>query len=175
MYALHVPRDSRDDDLDDTTTVQGARSDPPPIEVVLSRDERVLSAGATSPIQDRYRVLEVWTRNRIYVIDSGLICVEVIDRRTNMAEPDHSLLGSRLVGGQRKYKKTLHLSRPFPVPGTEAVFVREDRRHSPSGLTSKVERVVLHVHIASIAMEEGKEAWEDVTSHVLRSKFGANF
>ena len=159
------------EDLDDTTTVQGDRSPPPPIEVVLSRDNRVVTQG-TSPIQDRYRVLEVWTRNRVYIIDSALACCEVVDRRTNMSEPEHSLIGARLVGGQRKYKKTLHLSRPFPVPGTEAVFVRDDRRHAPAGLTSKVERVVLHLQIAAIAMEEGSGAWDDVTSHVLRSTFG---
>jgi len=159
-----------DDALEESTTIQSDKR-PPPIEVVLTRENRVIhQAGA--PVEDRYRVLEVYTRNRIYVVDSGMLCVEVIDRRTNMSEPEHSLIGARLAGGQRKYKKTLHLSRPFPVPGTEAVFVRDDRRHAPAGLTSKVERVVLHLHIAAIALEEGSGAWDDVTSHVLRSTLG---
>jgi hypothetical protein len=97
--------------------------------------------------------------------------MEVRDRRTGMSEPEHSLIGARLVGGQRKYAKTMHVSRPFPVPGTEAIFVKANKKE-PAGLTSKVERVILYVHVASVAMEDGHGAWEDVTSHLLKHTFG---
>lgn len=163
---------------DDETTVVGSNSaapqEPPPIEVVLSRDVVMLSAQGGSLAGQRYRMLEVWTRNRIYIVDSALECIEVTDRRTGAAEPAHSLLGATLVGGQRKYAKTMHISRPFPVPGTEAIFVRDEKKSRPAGLTSKVERVVLHVHIASVAMEKGDDAWDDVTSHLLQHRFGTD-
>lgn len=158
-------------DEDDATTVVGPipteAAAPPPIEVVLSREVVVLSARDAGLTSQRYRMLEVWTRNRVYIIDSALECIEVTDRRTGSAEAAHSLLGATLAGGQRKYAKTMHISRPFPVPGTEAIFVR-DGKSRPAGLTSKVERVVLHIQIASVAMEKGDGVWDDVTSHLLQ-------
>jgi len=162
------------DDEEETTIVAPGKSaeEPPAIEIVLSRDAVVLSARNAGLAGQRYRMLEVWTRNRVYIIDSALECIEVNDRRTGSSEAAHSLLGATLVGGQRKYAKTMHISRPFPVPGTEAIFVRPGKKAQPAGLTSKVERVVLHVHIASVAMEKGAEAWDDVTSHLLQHRFG---
>jgi hypothetical protein len=165
------------EDLDEeATNVVGTTkpepAKPPPIEIVLSRDEVVLSARDAGLASQRYRMLEVWTRNRVYIVDSALECIEVTDRRSGTAEVSHSLVGAKLAGGQRKYAKTMHISRPFPVPGTEAIFVREGKKNAPAGLTSKVERVVLHIHIASVAMTDGAEAWDDVTSHLLQHKFG---
>ena len=162
-------------DDDEEATIVGPDKSvdvPPPIEIVLSRDAVVISARNTGLAGKRYRMLEVWTRNRVYVIDSALECIEVNDRRTGSSETSHSLLGATLVGGQRKYSKTMHISRPFPVPGTEAIFVRPGKKAQPAGLTSKVERVVLHVHIASVAVDEGADVWDDVTSHLLQHRFG---
>lgn len=164
------------DDLDDEATKVVGASAPvratAPIEVVLSRDQVVMSSRNAGIAGQRYRMLEVWTRNRVYVVDSALECIEVMDRRTGVAEVSHSLVGATLAGGQRKYAKTMHISRPFPVPGTEAIFVRENKKSAPAGLTSKVERVVLHIHIASVAMVSGAEAWDDVTSCLLQHQFG---
>ncbi len=168
--------DSFHDDDDEPTMISADAAspprEPPPIEVVLSRQAQVLAASEARATGQRYRMLEVWTRNRVYVVDSALECIEVIDRRTGRPEAAHSLLGASLAGGQRKYTQTMHISRPFPVPGTEAIFVRPGKKAQPAGLTSKVERVVLNVHIASVAMNEGDEAWDDVTSHLLQSQFG---
>jgi hypothetical protein len=162
------PRGFEGDDERTLVDDPGA-AEPAPIEVVFSRDAVVL--GKHQLANHRYRALEIFTRNRIYVIDSALECMEVRDRRTGMSEPEHSLLGAKLVGGQRRYARTLHVARPFPVPGTEAIFVKADRKQ-PAGLTSKVERVILYVHVASVAMEDGPGAWDDVTSHLLKHGLG---
>ena len=171
------PRDTFVDD-DEPTMVSGGSAapsepvEPPPIEVVLSRQAQTITSADARAATARYRMLEVWTRNRVYIVDSALECIEVLDRRTGTPEATHSLIGATLVGGQRKYMHTMHISRPFPVPGTEAIFVRPGKRAQPSGLTSKVERVVLHVHIASVAMNEDANAWDDVTSHLLQNQVG---
>ena len=171
------PRDTYVDE-DEPTMISGdpttspKSSEPPPIEVVLSREAQTIAAADGRATASRYRMLEVWTRNRVYIVDSALECIEVIDRRTGKPEATHSLIGASLVGGQRKYTQTMHISRPFPVPGTEAIFVRPGKRAQPSGLTSKVERVVLHVHIASVAMNEDAAAWDDVTSYLLQNQLG---
>lgn len=144
---------------------------PPPIEVVLIRQEQTLDSADARTAPDRYRMLEVWTRNRIYIVDSHLKCIEVIDQHSGLLETDNSMLGAQLVGGQRKYANSVHFSRPFPVPGTEALFVRPDDRLRPMGFTSKVERVVLHIHVSSIAKSSDEDDWADVTSHLLKSSF----
>ncbi len=139
----------------------------PPIEVVFDRDTH--SGGA--PVEPTsFRALEIWTLNRIYVVDSSLTCIEVIDRRTNEIDRKHSIVGARLGGGQRQYGKTVHIARPFPVPGTEAVFERPGKR-TPAGVTSKVERVVLRIRVTSVVLEQ-EGAWDDVTSALLRPTFG---
>lgn len=133
-----------------------------PIEVVFDRE--LHTAGVIAA--DRpYRALEIWTQNRVYTVDTSMTCSEVRDRHSGVADPRHSVLGARLVGGQRRYGKTLHVARPFPVPGTEAVFEREGKR-TPAGVTSKVERVVLRIRVTSVVMEQ-EGAWDDVTSAFL--------
>lgn len=134
-----------------------------PLELVFDRDTR--AAGVDRMPDAPHRALEIWTQNRIYVVDSSLVCVEIRDRKTGKAETKHSVLGARLAGGQRQYGKTVHLSRPFPVPGTEAVFQREGKR-SPAGVTSKVERVVLRISVTTFVIEQ-EGAWDDVTSALL--------
>lgn len=140
-----------------------------PIEIVFDRDQH--PAGEALP-NTPYRALEIWTQNRVYVIDSTLTCSEVISRKTGKADPKHSMIGARLGGGQRQYGKTVHVARPFPVPGTEAVFERPGRR-TPAGVTSKVERVVLRIRVTSVVLQE-EGAWDDVTSALLHPDFGHN-
>lgn len=156
----HETRDTLKDLIPDAPPV-------PPLEVVFDREMHhagVISADAP------YRALEIWTQNRVYLVDSTMTCVEVRDRKSDAADPKHSVLGARLVGGQRRYGKTLHVARPFPVPGTEAVFERDGKR-TPAGVTSKVERVVLHIRVTSVVMEP-QGAWDDVTSAFLHPSFG---
>jgi hypothetical protein len=134
-----------------------------PLEIVFDRDTHAPSDAApqTTPAV----MLEIWTLNRLYLVDSNLICTDVIDRKTGQRDLKHANLGSRLGGGQRRYGKTLHVARPFPVPGTEAVFERIDKKRA-AGVTSKVERVVMHIRVTSIVLDE-KGAWDDVTSALL--------
>jgi hypothetical protein len=148
------------------TTFQEAFPDTPEVqalEVVFDRDTHM--ADRDAPVQLPSVMLEVWTMNRLYLVGPDLICTDVIDRRTGQRDPKHATIGSRLGGGQRRYGKTLHISRPYPVPGTEAVFERMDKKRA-AGVTSKVQRVVLHIRVTSIVLDE-KGAWDDVTSALL--------
>lgn len=135
-----------------------------PLEVVF---DRVTVEGST-PDHTPYRALEVWTQNRIYFVDSSFMCAEVIDRRSGRSDPKHSALGTRLVGGQRKYGKTMHQAKPFPVPGTEAVFEKHGAGGQcvPASVTSKVERVVLHIRVTTVVLQR-ENPWDDVTSALL--------
>jgi hypothetical protein len=148
------------------TTFQEAFPDTPevlPLEVVFDRDTH--SAQREAAVALPSVMLEVWTLNRLYLVGPDLICTDVIDRKTGARDTKHANLGARLGGGQRRYGKTLHISRPYPVPGTEAVFERVDKKRA-AGVTSKVERVVLHIRVTSIVLDE-KGAWDDVTSALL--------
>lgn len=159
-------------DWDDEKTIMdavpggGGVAPPPPIEVVLDRVTHesgvLLPAGTETP---PVRLLEIWTKNRIYLLDSQLVCVSVRDRKTGQEDPKHAVLGTRLVGGQRRYGKTLHITRPLPVPGTEAVFEKKTQK-SASGVTSRVERIVVRIQVTSVVMEK-EGAWDDVTNSLL--------
>lgn len=155
--------------FDDEKTVMDAipgGTPVPPIEVVLDRvthDAAVLQpAGTEAP---PVRLLEIWTKNRIYLLDATLTCVSVRDRATGAEDLKHSVLGTKLVGGQRRYGKTLHITRPLPVPGTEAVFERKNQK-SASGVTSRVERIVVRIQVTSVVIER-EGAWDDVTNALL--------
>lgn len=117
------------------------------------------------PADERQVALEILTRNRVYVIGFDLTCHAVIDRRTRESTTEHAALGARLVGGQRRYGKTVHFARPFPVPGTEAVFEREGGA-TPAAITSRVQDVRLYIRVDSMVVDEDG-AWEDVTSAFL--------
>ncbi len=172
-----------DDRYDDTTirgfgdvysaTLEDIIPDAPaaaPLEVVF---DRVTLEGSVPDQGAPYRALEVWTQNRLYLVDSNFVCAEVIDRRTGLPDPKHSVLGTRLAGGQRRYGKTMHQAKPFPVPGTEAVFERTaaNGRRVPASVTSKVERVVLHIRVTTVVLQS-ENAFDDVTSAFLHPSGG---
>lgn len=135
-----------------------------PLEVVF--DRVTVEAGTVD--DSPYRALEIWTQNRVYLVDSTLTCVEVVDRSTGQRDPRHAVLGTKLVGGQRRYDKTIHQSKPFPVPGTEAVFDKPASagRRVPALVTSKVERTVLHIRVTSVVLRDDNP-FDDVTSALL--------
>ncbi|MEI8255433.1 MAG: hypothetical protein WCJ30_07130 [Deltaproteobacteria bacterium] len=114
----------------------------------------------------RWRALEIWTKNRVYSLDAGMICIEVIDRAAGRPDVDHPLLGGRLAGGQRKEGSRMKLAHPYPVPGTEAVFKLAHGRPGRFGQTSLVERVVLRVRLADVPLLESQPAWEDLASRL---------
>jgi hypothetical protein len=141
--------------------VEEGREDAP-FEVAI--DRRTVPLG-DAPLPGPQLVLELWTRNRIYLVDSNLVCSQVIDRETHQIDPRHRMLGAHLVGGQRRYGKTFHQVKPFPIVGSEAVFAP---RAAPGtfNVTSRVDRVVMHVTVTTMLLDE-QNAFDDVTNALL--------
>jgi len=137
----------------------------PPFDVVFDR-QMVDGSGAEASQQQP--TIEVWTANSIYLIDASLTCYDVIDRATRSSDQKHKFVGTRLLGGQRKYGKTMHTTKPFPMAGTEAVFARPapNGQPGPIRLTSRVERIALHVRVTTFVLDRD-DAFDDVTNAML--------
>lgn len=108
----------------------------------------------------KFVMLEVWTQNRLYSIDGDMKCIEVMDLATQKADPNHSLLGARLLGGQHVDESRTFLSHPYPRPGTEAVF--EQPRPSDGIIlshSSTVTRVVLRLRQLTILKGSEETSW----------------
>ncbi len=128
------------------------------VEVVDERRENV-SSGAP------WRFLEVWTQNRIYALDLGLRCFDVLDRGSLRPVPEHGLLGARLVGGQRRADAGLELMHPFPAPGFEAVFEQEvGGKVASFSYSSTVTRVVMRLRRVAVEGAAAEAPWHDVVS-----------
>lgn len=122
---------------------------PLPFEVVV---ERITVAPSTGDTSMQYRMLELWTKGRLYVIDATFTCIEVIDRKTRQTDPNHPFLNARLIGGQRREGSSVDQIKPFPIVGTSAVFEKTTRDGQPktTQVTSTVMRVALHIRVANI-------------------------
>jgi hypothetical protein len=128
------------------------------VEVVDERRENI-SSGAS------WRFLEVWTQNRIYAIDLGLRCFDVLDRGSLRPVPDHGLLGARLVGGQRRTESGLELMHPFPAAGFEAVFEQEvGGKVASFSYSSTVTRVIMRMRRSTVEGETAEAPWHEVAS-----------
>ncbi len=130
----------------------------PAVEVELVHEIR------SPPYVDRpWRMLEIWTQNRIYAINCNMICIDVIDQANQKSDPGHRLLGAKLVGGQHREGDTLQLAQPFPRPGTEAVFEQATKsagaRFSQS---STVARVVLRLRQVTISSGSEIPTWDEI-------------
>jgi len=124
----------------------------------------VIHEHGPAPHTDKpWRTLEVWTRNRVYTLDPMLSCVEVRDRATREVVDGHPFIGMRLVGGQHREGDSIELSYPFPRPGTEAVFERSHEKRGQFSRTSAVTRVVLRLHIVTVAPGHVVPTWEEIT------------
>ncbi len=107
---------------------------------------------------------EVWTKNRVYNLDGTMCCYEVIDLATGQSQEHHPFLGARLVGGQRRTGEDSELSFPLPVPGSDAVFQKNDENKGIRlAVTSAVTRVILHVHRVDVRAPERDQAWGKIT------------
>jgi len=143
-----------------------SRRPPPPMArrgTPLVEIEVIHEHGPAPHTDKPWRTLEVWTRNRIYTLEPTLSCVEVRDRATRELVRDHPFLGMRLVGGQHREGDSIELSYPFPRPGTEAVFERPGQKHGQFSRTSPVTRVVLRLHIVTVAPNHVVPTWEEIT------------
>ena len=123
----------------------GTGSGPAAVEVELVHETR-----RPPYVQKPWRMLEIWTQNRIYALDSAMRCLEVVDQATGKRAEDHTLLGAHLVGGQRREGDTVHLCHPFPQPGTEAVFEQGTAAGARFSHSSTVTRVVLRLRTLTI-------------------------
>jgi hypothetical protein len=125
------------------------------IELVVV-DERHGVGGERRP----WRAAEVWTKRRVYGLDSTFRCVEILDRETGRPELTHEMLGARLGGGRRRDQDTVKFSYPLPLPGMEAMFTK-GKKH---GYTSAVERMIVRVRVLHTSADEAAPSWDDIAS-----------
>jgi len=134
----------------------------PAVEVELVHEIR------SPPYLDRpWRMLEIWTQNHIYAISCSMICIGVIDQGTQKSDPEHRLLGAKLVGGQHRDGDNLQLAQPFPRPGTEAVFEQGLKKAGAARFshTSTVARVVLRLRLVTIGSGSDVPTWDQILEH----------
>jgi hypothetical protein len=112
------------------------RTDESGIEISMVREE-----ASARRVRQPWRAVEVWTKNRVYGMDSSFTCIEVVDRDTGKEDPDHPYLGGKLGGGRTITGRGANFTHPLPLPGNEAMFLRDKKQ----GFTSVVERVVLRI------------------------------
>jgi hypothetical protein len=123
---------------------------------LLVVDERQVPGGERRP----WRAAEVWTKRRVYGLDSTFRCVEILDRASGRPEATHEMLGARLGGGRMRDKDTVRFSYPLPLPGMEAMFSK-GKKH---GYTSAVERMVVRVRVLHTSADEASPSWDDIAS-----------
>ena len=114
------------------------------------------------PGQERrvWRAAEVWTKRRVYGLDSTFKCIEILDRVTGRPESGHEMLGARLGGGRLREKETVRFSYPLPLPGMEAMFMR-GKKH---GYTSAVERMIVRIRVLHTSTHDVQPSWEEIAS-----------
>lgn len=125
------------------------------VEIVVI-DETQVPGGERKP----WRAAEVWTKRRVYGLDTTFKCVEILDRETGRREIGHEMLGARLGGGHLREKDTVRFSYPLPLPGMEAMFMKAKKY----GYTSLVERMVVRVRVLHAASDEALPSWEEIAS-----------
>jgi len=138
-----------------------------PLEVVLIKRRGLSHSDPMTP----WVAVEIVTRNTIYLVDGAMRCIGVVDRATNRREPEHSLLGAFLTGGQKRSENRLDLSQPLPLPGMAAIFRRPAtaRGIHPFGETSPVERVVLRVGVTTVEIDKAGDSFHELTARFFLS------
>jgi hypothetical protein len=144
---------------DDFVGVDKTEISPPPFVEV----ELVYERGQAGMSTEDWKAVEVWTRNRIYVVDWNMRCIEVVDRKSGKADGAHALLGAILAGGQVQSEDGMEMTFPLPRPNTEAVFEYHDARKGYVS-TSTVTRVVFRLRVLSVPKANVKPLWEQLTS-----------
>jgi hypothetical protein len=127
----------------------------PTIELVIV-DETQAPAGE----RRAWRAAEVWTKRRIYSLDSTFKCIEVLDRETGRPEKGHDMLGARLGGGRLREREKVRFSYPLPLPGMEAMFTRANKH----GYTSVIERMIVRVRVLHTSVDEPAPTWDEIAS-----------
>lgn len=118
-----------------------------------------------TPSRRRLReAVEIVTRNHIYVLDSRLTCIFVLEASSRNPVTDSGFLDSRLVGGQFNTEDSTELSYPFPRPGAVAVFETIKGRARQFHHTSPVRKVVLRLSILTVTSNRAMPTWEEISS-----------
>lgn len=125
------------------------------IELLIVNERRSLSGERKG-----WRAAEVWTKRRIYGLDSTFKCVQILDRATGRPETGHDMLGARLGGGRLREQDEVRFSYPLPLPGMEAIFVKGNKH----GYTSTVERMVVRVRVLRTSADEPPPTWDEIAS-----------
>ncbi len=107
--------------------------------------------------------VEIVTRNHIYVLDSTLTCVSVLEASTRKPAAESGFLRSRLVGGQVNTDDATELSYPFPRPGAVAVFETVKGRARQFHHTSPVRKVLLRLSILTVTKNRVMPTWEEIS------------
>lgn len=140
---------------------------------VLEVDE-IREVGGPSLFSGPWRAVEIWTQNRVYGVAATMRCTEVLDRASGSLQLDHPILGSSLLGGQRRGAdgSIRSVCVPYPEPGTVAVFsVRVGGRLKISE-TSTVTRVVLRQHRVDLPQATTEAPWESLAGAYAREPIG---
>jgi len=146
-----------------TTPVRSLHDDAPMVEI-----EVVHQHGPAPRMEQPAQTTEVWTQNRIYTCDPSLLCVRVADRKTGRADEHHPFLGFKLVGGQHRDGETFEISYPYPRLGTEAVFEHPRGSRGNFSRTSTVTRVVLRLHVITVAPSSLVPTWSRISQHEIK-------
>jgi hypothetical protein len=139
-----------------------AAPEPAPYDSVPMLEVEAIYQQGPVPQDEPLRILEVWTRNRIYKMSPAMLCVEVVDRATGAVDRGSEFLGQRLVGGQLRDGAAIELSHPFPRPGAEAVFERAAGASGALSRTSIVSRVVLRLHVVKVDPRGVAPTWAEL-------------
>lgn len=165
---FNVPMPEWDEQTEVDPPPAAPQSDePPPIEVVVVQDRR---AAYTKDGALPWRAYEIWTSNRIYMLDAEMTCMAVVNRESGRQEARHAFIGAKLTGGERMRDNMVAIAYPLPVPGTEAVFrSKQANRLTRFGRTSKVERVIVRLRLTAVQLEDVGPAWDQITQVFKRS------
>lgn len=136
---------------------------PPPVPRIVGRgvelfvvDEAQLPGGE----RKAWRAAEIWTKRRVYGLDSTFKCFEILDRESGRPDPTHDMLGARLGGGRLREKDVVRFSYPLPLPGMEAMFMR-GKKH---GYTSAVERIIVRIRVLHTSATDQPPSWDEIAS-----------
>ncbi len=134
---------------------------PPPVKPVRGVEMFVIDEAQMPGAERRpWRAAEIWTKRRVYGLDSTWKCIEILDRETGRPEPAHEMLGARLGGGRSREKDTVKFSYPLPLPGMEAMFMK-GKKH---GYTSIVERMIVRIRVLHTNADDTMPSWDEIAS-----------